>query len=373
MSIYAANNRMGRASNATVVANESYGANDIGRILYETQVNDQAIFEAIVASDLAEIQGLREGTLLESEVQALNEASIKGFFDNLKDRLAKFWAKIKGVFKSAIAKIAYFITGDASKFVKVFDKEYKKENFVKAKAEIKDVKFYDIDRVNLTDLDATKFENKIRDQKGGDKVDKAKVIAAELGAYCSHTEVAPSEFKETLAKFMLNDKTEGEVITSSNVDEFIKKAQGYISGGKKAIKDLKDLEAKIDKGLRDVKTKLTAAEKKCLGKDADSDAKEKTNDIIANISALVSCYETVTSNVCGALISANKSNVKTSYRVLNSILHACRKGSAMHESAAIAVEDEVDEALDVNPAEIPAEDQAAMDEIIDSVEVTDAE
>ena len=46
MSIYAANNRMGRASDATVVANESYGANDIGRILYETQVNDQAIFEA---------------------------------------------------------------------------------------------------------------------------------------------------------------------------------------------------------------------------------------------------------------------------------------------------------------------------------------
>ena len=113
MSIYAANNRMGRASDATVVANESYGANDIGRILYETQVNDQAIFEAVLASDFAEIQGLREGTLLESEVQALNEMTTKEFFAQMKDRLMKFWAKIKAVFKSAIAKMVYFLTAES--------------------------------------------------------------------------------------------------------------------------------------------------------------------------------------------------------------------------------------------------------------------
>ena len=372
MSIYAANNRMGRASDATVVANESYGANDIGRILYETQVNDQAIFEAIIASDLAEIQGLREGTLLESEIEALNENSVKGFFQRMKERLMAFWAKIKGVFKSAIAKIAYFLTGDASKFIKVFDKEYKKEKFVESKAKIEGVKIYGIS--NLKKYPTTSdFEDKIKAQKGGDKVDKAKVIAAELGSYVEKDEVTPADFKKALAEFLLGKGENGFTVDASNVDEFIKLARNELTGGKTAIKTLKQLEADVDRGLKDLKDKLTKAEKEALGKDASKEDKEKSGNVIANIAALVSCYETVTSNVCSGMIGACKANTKTAYSVLNKILHACKKGAPVSESAAVAVEDEVDAALDVDPAEIPAEDQAAMDEIIDSVEVADAE
>lgn len=371
MSIYAANNRMGRASDATVVANESYGANDIGRILYETQVNDQAIFEAIIASDLAEIQGLREGTLLESEIEALNENSVKGFFQRMKERLKAFWAKIKGVFKSAIAKIAYFLTGDATKFIKVFDKEYKKDEFVKSNAEIKHVKIYNLDKVEKLPTTAD-FENKIRAQKGGDKVDKAKVIAAELGSYVKKPEVTPAEFKEALAKFLLNSE-DGVTVSASNVDEAIRLAKEQLTTGKASIKLLKQLEADVDKGLKDLNDKLTKAEKNALGKDASKEDKEKSGNVVANISALVSCYETVTSNVCGSMIAACKANTKVAYSVLNKILHACKKGAPVSESGAVAIEDEVDAALDIDPAEISADSQSAMDEIIDSVEVADAE
>ena len=372
MSIYAANNRMGRASDATVVANESYGANDIGRILYETQVNDQAIFEAIVASDLAEIQGLREGTLLESEIEALNENSVKGFFQRMKERLMAFWAKIKGVFKSAIAKIAYFLTGDASKFIKIFDKEYKKEKFVEAKAKIENIKIFDLDKVEKLPKTGD-FEDKIKAQKGGDKVDKAKVIAAELGSYVKASEVAPADFKKKLAEFLLGDHKDGFTIDGSNVDKAIELAKNQLTTGKNTVKTLKQLEADVDRGLKDLKDKLTKAEKEALGKDASKEDKDKSGNVIANIAALVSCYETVTSNVCSGMIGACKANTKTAYSVLNKILHACKKGAPVSESAAVAVEDEVDAALDIDPAEISAEDQAAMDEIIDSVEVADAE
>jgi hypothetical protein len=36
----------------------------MGRILYESECNDMAFFEAILASDFREIQGLQDGTLL---------------------------------------------------------------------------------------------------------------------------------------------------------------------------------------------------------------------------------------------------------------------------------------------------------------------
>ena len=71
MSIYSTNDRVGAA--ATIVADESYRPSDIGRIMYESQLNDQAIFEATLMADFAEINGLREGTLLESEIAAFTK------------------------------------------------------------------------------------------------------------------------------------------------------------------------------------------------------------------------------------------------------------------------------------------------------------
>ena len=74
MSIYSVN-RTGSMALAQVAANESYKSEDIGRVLYETQVNDMAFFEAVLACDFNELKSMREGTLLESEVASLNEAA----------------------------------------------------------------------------------------------------------------------------------------------------------------------------------------------------------------------------------------------------------------------------------------------------------
>ena len=139
MSIYS-NNRTGVAATATLVANESYKSNDIGRILYESAVNDMAFFEAVIASDFNEIKGLREGTLLEAEVAALNEASAKEFFKGMAERVKKFWAKIKGAIKAAINKLAAYVLKDGKAFVAEFEAAEKK--YGKFTGKIEGVKLY---------------------------------------------------------------------------------------------------------------------------------------------------------------------------------------------------------------------------------------
>lgn len=113
-------NRMSTMNgNFVVAANESYGIGDIGAILIEAEHNDMAIFNAILKSDFTEIRARQEGTMLESELTAMTEASAKGLFDSLAGALQKFWAKIKGVFKDAYAMIASYCVRHGKTFVKM--------------------------------------------------------------------------------------------------------------------------------------------------------------------------------------------------------------------------------------------------------------
>ena len=377
MSIYAANNRMGRASDATVVANESYGANDIGRILYETQVNDQAIFEAVLASDFAEIQGLREGTLLESEVQALNEMTTKEFFAQMKDRLMKFWAKIKAVFKSAIAKMVYFLTGDASKFLKAFEKEYKYENYI-AGVEEKGKEFKGrkyIDQVKLAEkvkaIPGAKFyREKIKSTKDSDRMNKSELIAAALGKQLyatSGTVIAPKDYQQSV---MNNLATE-----TKGVKKFVEFAKDALANNKGCIKGLKETQAKIEKELSEVKAELTKAEKDLITKDSSKKEKKKSDLSVSNIATMVSAFETVTANIVNAYIRCYKLNIRIAYSGLNEILAIARKGvdNTVAESAPIVAEDEVDVALDTDINDLPAETQSAIEAEVDAVEIDDAE
>lgn len=116
MSIYS-NNRSGVMEMAQVSVNEAYKTADIGTILAETEANDMAFFEAILYSDFNEIQGLREGTLLEAEAKKLNKESIKAIGEKIMDRLKAFVAKIKAMFDAVVEKIASYCAGDGKKIV----------------------------------------------------------------------------------------------------------------------------------------------------------------------------------------------------------------------------------------------------------------
>ena len=102
---------------------EGYGANDIGRIMYENEINEMNLFNAIIKNDFAEIKARTEGTLLESELQAMQEASIAGVFAGIRAMLQKFWEKMKAIFHRAYANLASYSVKYGKQFVSQHSKE----------------------------------------------------------------------------------------------------------------------------------------------------------------------------------------------------------------------------------------------------------
>lgn len=121
MPIYS-RNRTGFMEAAQTPADTSYGVNDFGRILCEIQQNDMAFFEAILQADFNEVKGLNEGTILESEVAALNEASKNQLIQKIKESAKNFIAKLKGIIKNAIDNIANYTVTKYAEIVNAFAK-----------------------------------------------------------------------------------------------------------------------------------------------------------------------------------------------------------------------------------------------------------
>ena len=154
MPIYS-NNRTGSMAVAQLAANESYTSEDFGRILYESQVNDMAFFEAVLTCDFNEIKGLREGTILKSEVAALNEATAKGIIDKLIQGVQSYWQKLKGAFKDAINKIGVWFT----KIGKPMSEKLKAYDVKNWKGSIEGVAIYDAQDDAVTNIFVNTFVN----------------------------------------------------------------------------------------------------------------------------------------------------------------------------------------------------------------------
>lgn len=121
MPIYS-RNRTGYMEAAQIPADTSYGVNDFGRILCEIQQNDIAFFEAILHADFNEVKGLNEGTILESEVAALNEASKNQLIQKIKEKAKEIITKLKGIIKNAIDNIANYTATKYAEIVNTFAK-----------------------------------------------------------------------------------------------------------------------------------------------------------------------------------------------------------------------------------------------------------
>ena len=115
--IISANRMSTMNGNIVIAANESYGVDDMGRILIENEMNDMAIFNAMLKSDMHELQARNEGTLLESEIRSLNESSIRDTFNAIIAKLKKFWAKIKGFFQKAYSMVTAYCVRNGKAFI----------------------------------------------------------------------------------------------------------------------------------------------------------------------------------------------------------------------------------------------------------------
>ena len=128
MGVYS-NNRtqLGMYDSNEVFTNESYGhQTGLLEMLVDNIKNDQAIFEAVITNDFREAAGL-----LTESADIINEAG--NFIDKVKEFLKKCWEKVKGIFKSFIAKINNVIIRDNKEFVNKYKKDVLSKDLSKMK------------------------------------------------------------------------------------------------------------------------------------------------------------------------------------------------------------------------------------------------
>ncbi len=330
MGIYS-RNRSGSVSASMAACNENYGPSDIGKIMYESVVNDNSIFEAIVMCDLTESKCLREGTLLEAEAKKFSKENVKKILDAIKERVKKFWEKIKGAIQAAIRKFAAYILRDGKAFVKDFKEATKDKKFT---GEIKDVILYnadDIDCVEIGDI-----EEEIKKTKNDENFNSSIYSAKMLSRMSEESVNTTKEFREAVLKKCAEKKT----ITASNINEMLT----IIEDAPATVKTLKDYEKNAAKLIDKVGSKLKEAERALSKEDDDIDH----GKIIKNITAIVSTLETCVSAGTSVVIFMTQQNVKTARVTLGKIksqMENIKHEAAFIESAAIVDAEDVDAAL----------------------------
>lgn len=106
----------------TVVADESYvGAIGAYQMIEESEINSYNIFESVIGRDFAEA-GNNIGAITESDMEAINEASASGVWQNVVSFVQKIWEKIKGILNSIKTKIQGTLTRDGKALYKKYEK-----------------------------------------------------------------------------------------------------------------------------------------------------------------------------------------------------------------------------------------------------------
>ena len=102
MGIYTSNRYLGEAYDyaSEIPVNEAYDAAfGCAHILADCQVNDMALFESTIYSDIAEVRSIQEG------YGYVNENAFTDVLKKLAEAFKKLLGKIKGIFKAFIAKL----------------------------------------------------------------------------------------------------------------------------------------------------------------------------------------------------------------------------------------------------------------------------
>lgn len=119
MGIYTSNRYLGEAYDyaSEIPVNEAYDAAfGCAHILADCQVNDMALFESTIYSDIAEVRSIQEG------YGYVNENAFTSVLKKIAEAFKKLLGKIKGIFKAFIAKLAGAFK-DGKDLVKRYEKQ----------------------------------------------------------------------------------------------------------------------------------------------------------------------------------------------------------------------------------------------------------
>lgn len=361
MPIFASN----RIGNTGIIANENYGYQDMGRILYEDAKNDMKVFNAALAVSFKEAVAIREGTMLESELRAMQEFSVKEAWENLKKLVKKTWEKIKGVFRKVYSQLSVWFVRDGKTFANMHRKTLAKRShldkcvipsFRAKKADYASLMDSVVSKINKLDKEAAMSSGRADGAKDKTADDFLKDMTNDV--FGKSLEL--SEIKEAVMdKCFETEKTEIEfgklgVSYSTLLDD--------ISGSGKELKTLKNDEKSIDKAMKNLIKSLD----RCASNAKDDDADK---DVYSIASRYTSAQRSLNTALSQAKIGAVKFWIKQARMVIGKLVGFTYQENAIFEEA-MWLEGATDfDKVDEIPAEEAQADDVAHDPDIEKVNI----
>lgn len=300
--IISANRMSTMNGNYVIAANESYTVDDMGQILIENERNDMAIFNAMLKTDMHQIQARTEGTLLESEIRAMTESSVRDLYNSIAAKIKKYWAKIKGWFQSAYSMVTAYCVRNGKAFVaanrkalaalkpeteipgKNFALKGEKRNF-EAGQEFKDAKA-------ITDL--VKFDASASSNPSSSDMTKT-VLAHYIGKEFENSDKKPYAF---LKEKYFEELTDKPLKDYGTVSAMI----ADLENGMASVKTMKEAERKLEKEVKNILNDLS--------KKAKSDSKDLKDEEQAKKEREANFYRTASSAVTNGMSIFTKALIK---------------------------------------------------------------
>lgn len=347
MGVYSSNRtQLGMYNSDEIVANENYyGVVGACQMMLEGFQNDQAIFESVLAADFMEAVAVQEGAV---EYSVVNEASVSGFIDKLKEMAKKIWEKIKGLFQTFMTKINNVVIRDNKKFVDKYKKEVFSKNLGKMKYKWAEPNESAISAL-ANQLTSTKVSETM-DQCNGKNTDQLKKIAESVDNGELLEEILgadPKDYAKEMHEKCFGEEEEVEGLSSSRLTECI----DTLINSNKSLKNIEEGRKAVDKALSDT-LKSIEKSRNILLKNVPSDdatTKSATNMAMTKLntmSKVLSVANTSMSKMAAASIAETKFLIKQSRRVFAQAAafnpKAVKENALLVEAVADAAEYEIE-------------------------------
>ena len=279
-------------------------------MLVEAVQTDMSLFEAILYNDFVEVAALKEGTVLESEMQAITENAFHSMVAKVKETLKKIIAKIKALFATFMAKFNNVVIKDNKKFAESIkkqlfgtDKDYSKMEYTwreKKESTYETLGTKSHDMLNSDeDINAKTSETEVKAEL--QKYENANVTEIMLGKIFGEDSMSMSDFAERFEKECF-----GEEKTIKGSKKAIQASYDFLtSSDLKTIKTLKKENKEWETKFNN-KLKHWESEERKL-KDKSSDEKASAEEKLAYVKA--SCLSKMYNGMYSAVVATHKAMV----------------------------------------------------------------
>lgn len=348
------------AGSMSIVANENYGEHDFGRVLYECALNDSKVFNAALLREFKEVEAVREGTMMTSELRAFQEFSVKEAWANLKEKMKKLWEKIKGIFKKVTAKLAVWFVRNGKAYVAMNKgllnrsdlggckiPNYRKKDKAKYEDVMNTVSYLDKIIEKGINVDGAATPEEIKAKFGNKNMQLDHNGYLDMLFTKMSFEVDKSNVTKSYMDYVFAEAKECKFSeTGVSVSDLF----GVISTGKDPIKKLKKAEKAADKSI---KSSLKAIDK------ASKNDEDKDKSAYQYASKFCSAYQTAITADIKAQIAIVKFDIKQSRAVVAKLAaYSPKNENALFEMSCYleAAEDFEDEMEDIDASDAEAED-----------------